>query len=139
MQIWNKIAGFFGTWEVVRLQQNEFPVSSIFPYDKLCIKMTNYFCETVESEVKNKVKTWFSLMIILAGHRIERAKYGKIVFLFNWELSWLVIHDHHSDSSYLLNKIILNFLPYSFYFKKPGIQILDPDYFSGCQLSITRS
>ena len=38
----------------------------------------------------------------------KEKEYGKIVFLFDLELSWLVITDDHSDSSYSLYKIILD-------------------------------
>ena len=43
------------------------------------------------------------------------------------KLSSLVINDHHSDSSYSSNKIILDNSTVFLDFKKPGTDNLDPD------------
>ena len=76
------------------------------------ISKWSVFRKTVESEIKNGViflifGRWFDELD--TGSKEE--EYGKNVFLFKWELSWLVINDHQSDSSYSSNKIILYLSP----------------------------
>ena len=44
----------------------------------------------------------------------KRNSSKKFVFLFNIKLSCLEINDHHLDSSYSLNKIILDHSPVFF-------------------------
>ena len=61
----------------------------------------------------------------------KEEEYRKFVFLFNRKLSCLVINDHHLDSSYSLNKIILDLSPVFFGLVEAGTDNLDPDYFPG--------
>ena len=79
------------------------------------ISKLSIFRETVESEIKKDAKNMiFSRWFVGPDSGWKEKEYEKIVFLFDWELSWLVITDDHSDSSYSLYEIILDLFPVFF-------------------------
>jgi len=80
-----------------------------------CISKWSIFRKTVESEIKNDVKKWFfSRWFHGLDTGSKEEEFRKLLFLFKSKLSRLVINDDHSDSSYSLNKIILDLSPVFF-------------------------
>ena len=71
------------------------------------------------------------------GHRIQEKENEKTVFWYDWELSCFVITD--DNSSYSLNKIILDFSPVFLDLKKPGSHNLDPVHIPGSLKTHTKN